>query len=139
LILNIKNSKTLLGIALGTHLGAGLIALALPLPLPMAVRVLLAGAVTASLIWWCRRPADAVELKIETDGSCALRSADGSAVGYRVLCAARHAGCVRLVLVRDGGRARVLWVLPDAVAPEHYRQLCAAIAQRRLPAHQVPV
>jgi hypothetical protein len=138
LILNIKNSKVLLGITLSAHLGAGVIAFALPLP--ALIRMLLAGAVISSLIWWWqrRRPANAGELKIETDGSCALRSADGSAVGYHVRRAARYAGCVRLVLVRDGKRARVLWVLPDAVAPEHYRQLCAAIAQRRLPARQVP-
>lgn len=124
---------------LAAHLGAGLIALALPLP--TAVRVLLAGAVTVSLIWWWqrRRPANTGELRIETDGSCVLRPADGSAVGYRVARAARHAGSVRLVLARDGECARVLWVLPDAVAPEHYRLLCAAIAQRRLPARQAPM
>lgn len=111
------------------------------LPLPTTIRALLAGAVTASLVWWWRRRrlANTGELKIETDGSCALRSADGSVVGYRVLRAVRHAGCVRLVLTRDGERTRVLWVLPDAVTPEDYRLLCAAIAQRRLPVRQLPV
>jgi len=67
-------------------------------------------------------------------------TAHSEPVSWQIIEAIRYPGWVSLQLHTKGRKARMLLVLRDAVEAQDYRELCARIEQRRLPAlDQTPV
>lgn len=119
----------------GSHLGAMLVVMVLAVPI--GLRVALAVALAGSL--WVQRArlaAAAGTLRIDRDGTCVLTRAAAGMRG-RVAGGAVFPLFTRLSVASGARRARILLVMRDAVTPEEYRALRAAIVQRRLPAPAV--
>lgn len=131
--INIKKSNLLNGYVAGIHAGALLIVLSLPVG--PGVRIGLAIAVVASVWWQGRFACLAVPAVLEllADGSCSICSQHiRQTPGGHIVGAAIHSGFIRLMVKVPGRRSRVLLVMEDAVEPEVYRELRAAIVQGRL-------
>lgn len=138
MLLLINKSRLLTRLIVASHLGV--VPILAMLAVPPWLRLIAIVVVITSLLTRRRLLfAAARTLRIERDGSYRLTDGGGSH-GGRVEGAAVFPLFVRLVLAGDGRRSRTLLVMRDAVDPELYRTLRAAVAQRRLPARadQVP-